>query len=75
MTAIVLYRIDPAKRMHRFYRFDVQPDLFGQMVSDARMGAHRSLGPDALRPPSYFAGSGRCTSAAPDRQGAQRVRA
>jgi predicted DNA-binding WGR domain protein len=30
MTAIVLYRIDTAKRMHRFYRMDVQPDLFGQ---------------------------------------------
>jgi predicted DNA-binding WGR domain protein len=30
MTATVLYRIDPAKRMHRFYRLDVQPDLFGQ---------------------------------------------
>jgi predicted DNA-binding WGR domain protein len=30
MTAIVLYRIDASKRMHRFYRLDVQPDLFGQ---------------------------------------------
>ena len=30
MSAIVLYRIDRAKRMHRFYRMDVQPDLFGQ---------------------------------------------
>jgi predicted DNA-binding WGR domain protein len=30
MTATVLYRIDPAKRMHRFYRIDLQPDLFGQ---------------------------------------------
>lgn len=30
MTATVLYRIDTAKRMHRFYRLDVQPDLFGQ---------------------------------------------
>jgi len=30
MTAIVLYRIDPAKRMHRYYRIDVQPDLFGE---------------------------------------------
>lgn len=29
MSAIVLYRIDTAKRMHRFYRLDVQPDLFG----------------------------------------------
>ena len=30
MTAILLYRIDASKRMHRFYRLDVQPDLFGQ---------------------------------------------
>jgi predicted DNA-binding WGR domain protein len=30
MTATVLYRIDASKRMHRFYRLDVQPDLFGQ---------------------------------------------
>jgi predicted DNA-binding WGR domain protein len=30
MTATLLYPIDPAKRMHRFYRVDVQPDLFGQ---------------------------------------------
>jgi predicted DNA-binding WGR domain protein len=30
MTAIILYRIDASKRMHRFYRLDVQPDLFGQ---------------------------------------------
>ena len=30
MTATILYRIDPEKRMHRFYRMDVQLDLFGQ---------------------------------------------
>jgi predicted DNA-binding WGR domain protein len=30
MTAVILYRIDPAKRMHRYYRMDVQPDLFGE---------------------------------------------
>lgn len=29
MSAIVLYCIDSAKHMHRFYRMDVQPDLFG----------------------------------------------
>jgi predicted DNA-binding WGR domain protein len=29
MTAIVLYRIDASKHMHRYYRMDVQPDLFG----------------------------------------------
>jgi predicted DNA-binding WGR domain protein len=30
MSALNLYRIDPAKGMSRFYRLDVQPDLFGQ---------------------------------------------
>jgi predicted DNA-binding WGR domain protein len=29
MTALTLHRIDPAKDMARFYRLDVQPDLFG----------------------------------------------
>ena len=27
--AVILYRIDATKRMRRFYRLDVQPDLFG----------------------------------------------
>jgi predicted DNA-binding WGR domain protein len=30
MNAIILHRTDPAKNMRRFYRLDVQPDLFGQ---------------------------------------------
>jgi predicted DNA-binding WGR domain protein len=29
MTAVTLYRVDAAKNMHRFYRLEVQPDLFG----------------------------------------------
>lgn len=29
MNAVTLYRIDSAKHMHRYYRMDVQPDLFG----------------------------------------------
>jgi len=29
MNAVILYRIDQAKKMHRFYRLDVQPELFG----------------------------------------------
>ncbi|HEY3892027.1 MAG TPA: WGR domain-containing protein [Bradyrhizobium sp.] len=28
--ALTLYRIEPARRMRRFYVMDVQPDLFGQ---------------------------------------------
>ena len=31
MTAITLHRSDPAKNMRRFYRLDVQRDLFGQI--------------------------------------------
>jgi predicted DNA-binding WGR domain protein len=30
MTALHLCRIDPARNMRRFYRLDVQPDLFGR---------------------------------------------
>jgi hypothetical protein len=30
MTAVILYRSDEAKRMHRYYHLDVQPDLFRQ---------------------------------------------
>jgi predicted DNA-binding WGR domain protein len=29
MSAIILYRIGPSRNMRRFYRLDVQPDLFG----------------------------------------------
>jgi predicted DNA-binding WGR domain protein len=29
MNAVILYRIAPDKHMHRYYRMDVQPDLFG----------------------------------------------
>ena len=30
MSALTLHRIDPEHNMKRFYRLDVQPDLFGQ---------------------------------------------
>ena len=30
MSPVTLHRIDAARRMSRFYRLDVQPDLFGQ---------------------------------------------
>ena len=29
MTAITLYRSNPTKNLHRYYRLDVQLDLFG----------------------------------------------
>jgi predicted DNA-binding WGR domain protein len=43
MTALHLRRIDPAHNMHRFYRLDVQPDLFGGVLlvkEWGRIGAH-----------------------------------
>lgn len=30
MTAITLHRSDPTKNLQRYYRLDVQPDLFGE---------------------------------------------
>ena len=50
MTATVLFRIDPAKHMHRFYRVDVQPDLFGQML----MRECGYIGTTGRGPPSPF---------------------
>jgi predicted DNA-binding WGR domain protein len=44
MTATVLYRIDRDKRMHRFYRLDVQPDLFGQWCLMKEWGRIRTTG-------------------------------
>ena len=29
MTAIELRRLDPSRNMRRFYRLDIEPDLFG----------------------------------------------
>jgi predicted DNA-binding WGR domain protein len=29
MTSTMLHRIDPTRNMSRFYRLDLQPDLFG----------------------------------------------
>jgi len=54
MTAVHLRRVDPARNMHRFYRLDVQSDLFGgvshsglacvrlpSLLSIPGMGTHR----------------------------------
>jgi predicted DNA-binding WGR domain protein len=30
MSAVTLHRTDPTRNMRRFYRLDVQPDLFGE---------------------------------------------
>jgi predicted DNA-binding WGR domain protein len=32
MSALLLRRVDPARNMRRFYRLDVQPDLFGGVL-------------------------------------------
>lgn len=32
VTAVHLHRIDPTRNMRRFYRLDVQPDLFGGVL-------------------------------------------
>ena len=43
MTALHLRRIDPSRNMRRFYRLDMQPDLFGGVLlvkEWGRIGAH-----------------------------------
>jgi predicted DNA-binding WGR domain protein len=41
MSAVTLHRIDAARHMSRFYRLDVQPDLFGQWCFMREWGPHR----------------------------------
>lgn len=50
MTATVLYRIDQAKRMHRFYRLDIQPDLFGQWCFIREWGRIGTTGRECSMP-------------------------
>jgi predicted DNA-binding WGR domain protein len=42
--AVLLYRIDATKRMHRFYLLDVQPDLFGEWCLMREWGRIGSAG-------------------------------
>jgi predicted DNA-binding WGR domain protein len=44
MNAVILYRIDAPKSMHRYYRMDVQPDLFGQWCLMREWGRIGSTG-------------------------------
>ena len=44
MTACTLHRIDPARRMARFYALDVQRDLFGIVVLVKAWGRIGSYG-------------------------------
>jgi predicted DNA-binding WGR domain protein len=39
MSAIHLSHIDPARNMCRFYRIDVQPDLFGGFAGRSDCGS------------------------------------
>jgi predicted DNA-binding WGR domain protein len=44
MSAITLHRSDPARNMWRYYRLDVQPDLFGQWCFVREWGRTGSSG-------------------------------
>jgi predicted DNA-binding WGR domain protein len=44
MNDVVLYRIDDAKRMYRYYRLDVQPNLFGEWCLMREWGRIGSTG-------------------------------
>jgi hypothetical protein len=51
MTAVTLYRIDPARDMCWFYALDVLPDLFGSFHGRKGMGLHRPSRPVDRRAP------------------------
>jgi predicted DNA-binding WGR domain protein len=44
MNSVILYRIENVRRMHRFYRMDVQPTLFGQWCLIREWGRIGSTG-------------------------------
>lgn len=44
MTAVTLHRIDPARNMARFYRLDIQRDLFGEWCLVREWGRAGRLG-------------------------------
>jgi predicted DNA-binding WGR domain protein len=44
VNALTLYRVDPARRMRRFYLIDVRPDLFGQWSLIRELRPHRQPG-------------------------------
>jgi len=50
MNTVILYRIDAPKHMHRFYRLDVQPDLFGQWCVIREWGRIGSTGQERSVP-------------------------
>ena len=50
MTALTLRRSDPIRNMHRYYRLDVQLDLFGAGASSASGAASGRPDRPALSP-------------------------
>jgi predicted DNA-binding WGR domain protein len=50
MSAITLHRSDPARNMWRYYRLDVQPDLFGQWCFIREWGRIGSSGQTRIIP-------------------------
>jgi predicted DNA-binding WGR domain protein len=44
MNPVILYRIDSTRRMHRFYRMEIQPDLFGEWCLMREWGRIRRSG-------------------------------
>ncbi|MEO8244756.1 MAG: WGR domain-containing protein [bacterium] len=44
MSCQLLHRIDPDLNMARFYRVEVTPDLFGQVIVERRWGRTWSMG-------------------------------
>lgn len=50
MNAVILYRINHERRMHRYYRMDVQPDLFGAWCLMREWGRIGSTGQTRLIP-------------------------
>jgi predicted DNA-binding WGR domain protein len=44
MDAVYLRRIDPSRNMRRFYRLDIQPDLFGGFLLMKRDASARAGG-------------------------------
>ena len=44
MTHNTLYRIDPSRNMRRYYRLDIEPDLFGHWMLTRHWGRIGSRG-------------------------------
>jgi hypothetical protein len=74
MSAITLHRTDAARNMHRYYRLDVQPDLFGEWCFVREWGRIGRPRADAQRPLPYRAGSTRRARASAPGQGTAGMR-